>query len=392
MNRGAGIDIMPRNRYSLSYNMRTYYIIDRTGREVLRAPHIENVTAQGYALIRRDDWSYAVFHASDESVHPLPTSLGGHPLVYELEEDYLIALCLVPKRVGITRRRNTAALDTGCWPPLPEGKCIVASYVADIDGTPRFAPMPYRLHPFYHGTACAEDSEKRGVLVNEKGEIIHTFPDVWRNIRRLKPENNEPEYFSMQKHADAGIDSLRRPEYVADRHLSQVRGPFLHVHNQQEGLRLVTNMDESYMVVDESWNTVFRFPENTIEGWAGATGFCHGHLPYRTAKGLRSGLLDRQGTIVCKPIGKYLDYIGEDFWFYSKGGLVGVMRETGEIVTPPRFKYFSDGPARHGLIAVGNKGFSCGYINYQWEWGIPARFSGCYNFVHPEYSLAYNDI
>ena len=392
MNRGTGIDIMPRNRYSLSYNMRTYYIIDRTGREVLSAPHIENVTAQGYALIRRDDWSYAVFHASDESVHPLPTSLGGHPLVYELEEDYLIALCLEPKRVGITRRRNTAALDTGCWPPLPEGKCIVASYAADIDGTPRFAPMPYRLHPFYHGSACAEDSEKRGVLVNEKGEIIHTFPDVWRNIRRLKPENNEPEYFSMQKHADAGIDSLRRPEYVADRHLSQVRGPFLHVHNQQEGLRLVTNMDESYMVVDESWNTVFRFPENTIAGWAGATGFCHGHLPYRTAKGLRSGLLDRQGTIVCKPIGKYLDYIGEDFWFYSKGGLVGVMRETGEIVTPPRFKYFSDGPARHGLIAVGNKGFCCGYINYQWEWGIPARFSGCYNFVHPEYSLAYNDI
>ena len=87
MNRGAGIDIMPRNRYSHSYNMRTYYIIDRTGREVLSAPHIENVTAQGYALIRRDDWSYAVFHASDESVHPLPTSLGGHPLVYELEED-----------------------------------------------------------------------------------------------------------------------------------------------------------------------------------------------------------------------------------------------------------------------------------------------------------------
>ena len=372
--------------------MRTYYIIDRTGREVLSAPHIENVTAQGYALIRREDWSYAVFHAADESVHPLPASLCGQPLAYELKEDYLIAHCLAPKRVGITQRRNPAALDAGGWPPLPEGKCIVSSYAANIDGTPRFAPMPYRLHPFYHCIACAEDSEKRGVLVNEQGEIIHTFPEAWRNIRRLQLENNEPEYFSMQEHADREMDSLKRPEYVADRHLSQIRGPFLDVCHQQEGLRLVQNMDESCMVVDESWNTVFCFPENTIRGWAGATEFHHGHLPYRTAKGLRTGLLDRQGAIVCKPRGNYLDYIGEDFWFYSKGGLVGVMRETGEIVTLPKFKYCTDGPARHGLVAVGNKGFRCGFINFQWEWVIPARFSGCYHFEHPEYSLAYNDI
>lgn len=371
--------------------MRTYYIIDRTGREVLSAPHIENVTAQGYALIRREDGSYAVFHAADESVHSLPARLDGQPLAYELEEDYLIAHCLAPKRMGITRRRNRAAPDSGCWPPLPEGKCIVASYVADIDGTPRFAPIPYRLHSFYRGIACAEDSEKRGILVNEQGEIIHSFPDTWRNIRRLQPENNEPEYFSMQKHADGAIDTLKRPEYVADRHLSQIRGPFLHVYNLQEGLRLVRNMDESCMVVDESWNTVFNFPENTINGWAGATEFRHGHLPFCSAKSLRSGLLNRQGKIVCKPKGKYLDYIGEDYWFYSKCGLVGVMRETGEIITPPKFKFFTDGPVRHGLIAVGNKGFSCGYINYQWEWVIPARFSGCYNFEHPEYSLAYKD-
>ena len=371
--------------------MRTYYIIDRTGREVLSAPHISNVTAQGYALIRREDRSYAVFHAADESVHSLPSSRDGQSLAYELEEDYLIAHCLAPKRVGITRRRNPAALDAGVWPPLPEGMCIVASYAADIDGTPRFAPIPYRLHSFYHGIACAEDSEKRGILVNEQGEIIHSFPDTWRNIRRLKPENNEPEYFSMQKHADGAIDSLKRPEYVADRELTQIRGPFRHVYDLSEGLRVVSEPDESCRVVDAEWNTLFHFPENTIEGWAGASEFCHGHLPFRSAKSLRSGLLNRQGKIVCKPRGKYLDYIGEDYWFYSKGGLVGVMRETGEIITPPKFKYFTDAPSKHGLIAVGNQGFRSGYINFQWEWIIPARFSGCYNFIHPEYSLAYND-
>lgn len=365
--------------------MRTYYIIDRTGREVLSAPRITNVTAQGYALISREDLSYAVFHAADESVRSLPASLDGQLLAYELKEDYLIAYCLAPKRVGITRRRNPAALDSGVWPPLPEDKCIVSSYAANIDGTPRFAPIPYRLHSFYRGIACAEDSEKRGFLVNTKGEIIHSFPDIWRNIRRLTPENNEPEYFSMQKHADGAIDSLKRPEYVADRNLSQIRGPFLHVFNQQEGLRLVRNMDESCTVVDESWNTVFRFPENAIIGWVGATEFRHGHLPFLTTKGLRTGLLNRQGKIVCKPKGKYLDYIGEDYWFYSKGGLVGVMRETGEIITPPKFKFFTDEPSRHGLIAVGNQGVRCGYINFQWEWAIPARFSGCYNFIHPEY-------
>ena len=372
--------------------MRTYYIIDRTGREVLRAPLIENVTAQGYALIRREDWSYAVFHAADESVHPLPASLNGQPIAYELEKDYLIALCLAPKRVGITRRRNTAALDSGCWPPLPEGKCIVASYAADIDGTPRFAPIPYRLRPYYQGIACAEDSEKRGILVNEQGEIIHSFPDTWRNIRQLKPENNEPVYFSMQKHADDAIDSLKRPEYVADRELKLIRGPFRHVHNLSEGLRVICKPDESFQVVDAEWNTVFHFPKNTEGGWAGATEFRHGHLPFLTTKGLRSGLLNRHGNIVCKPRGKHLVYIGEDYWFYSKGGLVGVMRETGEIITPPKFKHFTDNPARHGLIAVGNQGFRCGYINFQWEWAIPARYSGCYNFVHSEYSLAYNDI
>lgn len=372
--------------------MRTYYIIDRTGREVLSAPCIRNVTAQGYALIRREDWSYAVFHAADESIYALPTSLDGQPLVYELEEDYLIAYCLAPERVGITRHRNTAALDAAGWPPLPEGKCIVSTYAANIDGTPRFAPIPYLLRPFYQGIACAEDSIKRGFLVNEKGEIIHSFPDTWRNIRRLTPENSEQAYFSMQKYADGAIDSLKRPEYVADRGLTQIRGPFRHVHNLSEGLRVVGEPDESFRVVDAEWNTVFHFPKNTEAGWAGATEFRHGHLPFRTTKGLRSGLLNRQGKIVCKPRGKYLDYIGGDYWFYSKGGLVGVMRETGEIITPPKFRYFTDEPARHGLIAVGNQGFRHGYINYQWEWAIPARFSGCYNFIHPEYSLAYVDI
>lgn len=362
---------------------RTYYIIDRTGREVLSSPYyIHGVTAEGYALVREEENAFSVFNAADESLHSLPKTWGNMALWYRLIGGSLIAYCINSKK-GISSQIFVEKYLPGAF-----GKTIVASCVVNLDGVPLYEPRPYLLHHFDGALGFAEDLEGRGFLINEAGEITHSFPSAWRNYRCLDKSSQRLTNLEFER-----MDAYMRENKSFAVNLSNDKtyGPFKYIGHLSEGLRIIKNEQDVCFVLNSEWNPLFPFPEGTEKEFDSE--FHHGHLAFVSKKNGRTGLLNKQGEVIVKPKSKYITYLGSKYWFYSKGGLHGVMKDNGEIITPANYKVESySTPALYGLIAVGNKGFRKGYINYDWEWVIPAKYSGCDNFKHPKYAVAFNDL
>lgn len=359
----------------------TSQIIDRQGKIVHSAADASVVSAEGYAILYHDDYSCDVFRAADNSLHHLPSTQDGQTVEYKwtnhLCPDTLIAYCIAQKSQGLSPSCCSRFNDT-------KGLSAVASFATDMQGNPLFAPIPYSLTGYYGEYSLAADSQEHAAVADRCGNIVHTWPDEYQYFSSWTSEDRtQIEDVLLTLTRDSKIYSMDRPRFATKLHSNEIHGPYKSIHELREGVRLVTTMEETEEILDEDWNTIYRFPEDrTYESFE----FHRGLLAFTSKRNGKCGLMNMQGDIILKPQFRALNYLGEGYWWYQKGSYSGIMLETGEIITPPQFFYYYQNMLMNGMIPAGNKGSRSGYINLQGDWVLPARYDSVSNFFHPQYA------
>lgn len=359
----------------------TSQIIDRQGNILHSAADISDVSEEGYAILYHDDYTCDVFRAEDNTLHRLPSTLNGQAVEYQwaknLCPDTLIGYGIAQKERGLPDLHCSRFNDA-------RGICAVSSFATDMLGKPLFAPIPYSLKGYYGDYSLAVNSKGNAALADRGGNIVYSWPGDYDYFSSsVSTDRAQIQDVELTRASDRKVYLFDRPRYATRLFSDVIHGPYKSIHELREGARLVTTMEETEEILDEEWNTIYRFPEDrTYVSFE----FHRGLLAFRARRNGKCGLMNVQGDIILKPQFRELHYLGEGHWWYQKGSYSGIIHESGEIITPPIFFYYFQNRLMNGMIPAGNKGSRAGYINLQGEWLLPARYDTVSNFYHPRYA------
>lgn len=359
-----------------------YHIIDREGNIVLSTEHLLSQIGKAGLCHIEDDNAPSIYNVNNHQETPLPTQIADKQVIYRVNWKYTIEDTIVGhliEKVNSSRQRNLI-----CQYDTPEGMRGIASIVLDKEFRPLFDPLPLNIHPYKGERTLAENYNKRLFILDRRGQIIHEFSNEWRLKHRYDGADNLAELILYKRYEE---NRSPLPLYHYDIQTNSYRGPYQTIEELREGLRAVTDMDSRTYFVDDKWNVVFTCDHlRKKEPFYLLSDCYNGHIAYFSV--LKAGLLDKQGKVVMKPTYSALEPIGDSLWWYKKKGYYGIMHESGKIITAPQFmisyfKYFS-----YGLVGVRNKKNKGGYIDHEGNWVIPPTFDACYDFIHPQYTIA----
>lgn len=361
-----------------------YHIINRNGNLTHSDIGVFSLVSHAEILLSYYNCSSYIYNLTKDSKKSLPPFIENketlfYPVLYP--QSQLI--------VGYNISPSKKYYDS---PGIPQGKNIIASFALDSNANLLFSPIPLFIYEFGNEWLIACNKQKNLFLLNIKGEIIHSYP------KRLRLQHfyidNSGNISEMIVYKVSDSNSQKLPLYHIDVQTGIIHGPYLKIGRFQEGQRCVKTMDEKLLFLDQDWNEVLSLAHLQKNKDVMVISECsHGHIAIFICGEGKCILYDNEGHKILGPRYTNLIHVNKDIWFYEKRGKLGLMHESGELITPPQF--FNNGLSihgfSHGLIPVGtkispNKKIKWGYINDKGEWMIPPQFNNAFSFFHPNYA------
>lgn len=374
--------------------MNDFYILNKEGKRLFSSSGAFSLIGTGgYVLIKDNDGVCFFYNASEEKTGNLPDVVDAKNVYYDVWKHpnprIIFGYCL----------SEFSRIRFSDFESIQKNKYIVSSFALSGEGKQMFDPVPYFMFPFCNKCLIGCDARKSLLLFDENGTIQHRYDKNLRFHHYLMDRELNVSEFVVCKLSDKQAKLTReKPLYHIDLLSGQIRGPFLEISQISEGVRPVVTLEGETVLLDKEWNEILSFAHYSQNKKMMVTSDCNnGRLAvFIRGEGI-AGLLDIEGNLVLKP--KYTDIIpiAEDVWFYEKGGWLGLMHDSGEEITPPKFlnNGLYDTSYAHGVIPVAAKGTGMGrwdgqkwgYINLQGEWVIAPEFSFAYSFQHPNFSV-----
>lgn len=374
--------------------MYDFHIINKEGKRLFSSSgSFSFIGAGGYVLIKDNAGACFFYNASKEKTGNLPNVIESKTVYYDVWKHpnprIIFGYCLSEH----TRKRFSE------FESIPKYKSIVSSFALSGEGEPMFDPVPYFMFPFCNRCLVGHDARKSLLLFDENGTIQHRYDKNLRFHHYLMDRELNISEFVVCKISDKQDKLTKHPLlYHLDLLSGQIHGPFLEISQINEGIRPVVTLEGETVLFDKEWNEVLSFARISQNKKMIVTSDCNnGRLAiFIRGEGI-AGLLDIEGHLVLKP--KYTDImpIAENVWFYEKNGWLGLMHDSGEEITSPKFlnNGLYDTCYAHGVIPVAAKGTGkgrwigqkWGYINLRGEWVIEPEFSYAYSFQHPNFSV-----
>lgn len=374
--------------------MNDFYILNKEGNRLFSSSGAFSLIGTGgYVLIKDNDGACFFYNASEEKIGNLPDVVDAKNVYYDVWKHpnprIIFGYCLSElSRMRFPEFEN-----------IPKNKSIVSSFALSGEGKQMFDPIPYFIFPFCNEYLIGYDTRKSLLLFDEKGSIINRYDKNLRFHHYLMDRELNVSEFVVSKLSDKQ-DKLTRekPLYHLELLSGKIHGPFLEISQIREGVRSVVTLEGESVLFDKEWNEILSLDRFSQNKKMMVTSDCNnGRLAiFIRGEGI-AGLLDIEGNLVLKH--QYTDImpIAEDVWFYEKGGWLGLMHDSGEEITPPKFlnNGLYDTSYAHGVIPVAAKGTGkgrwdgqkWGYINLQGEWVIAPEFSFAYSFQHPNFAV-----
>ena len=366
-----------------------YHIIDRQGNLVYSDTGVYSLVSHDGIFLGNNKGNAFIYNPLNNCKINLPSVIDNKETLFYPALHPQSGL-IIGYNIGASKRYKDAN-------GLPPGKNIVSSFVLDANANLLFNPIPLFLYDFGHDWFIAFNRKKNLYLLNLKGEIIHSYP---KDLRlKYYYLDNKCNIIDIIAYKDSDKGKVKLPLYHIDVLTGCIHGPYLYISRLQEGLREVTTMEGEILFLDQDWNEVLSFAHLQKKKDIMVTRYCtHGHICILICNEGKCLLYNRYGQVVIGA--KYSDFIHvkDDIWFYEKRGKLGLIHESGEIITPPQFYNIglSIYEFSHGMIPVGtktsqNKKIRWGYINQQGEWVIPPQFNSAFSFFHPNFATVEGD-